>query len=144
MAPGYGVVGGSLPENGNIFEGDLTGMDEVALLQLTVLKCPTGYYGGGDSIAARCVKCPDYSTTKEQGSMTLADCSGRFWAAVGCMGWQQASDAEERIKVDTACLQDSGALPVVYACMCICYTSCRPRVRCHRTHAGGCPDTVCR
>jgi hypothetical protein len=51
-------------------------MDEGAILALSVLKCPTGYWGGGDTIAARCAKCPDGSTTKEAGSTTLAECSG--------------------------------------------------------------------
>lgn len=51
-------------------------MDEGAILALSVLKCPTGYWGGGDTIAARCAKCPEGSTTKEAGSTELAECSG--------------------------------------------------------------------
>lgn len=79
VTPGFGVVGGgSLPANGDIFQADLTGMNEMQILSLSVLKCPTGYYGGGESIGAQCSKCPEGSTTKQPGSTVLEDCSGEW------------------------------------------------------------------
>jgi len=79
VAPGYGVAGGSVA-NGDIFQADLSGLSEQQILDLTVLQCPTGYYGGGDSLTATCIKCPDGSTTKDPGSISVGQCDGKCLA----------------------------------------------------------------
>lgn len=66
----------SEPVNGDIFNATLPIYDEMALVSLDVLQCPTGYYGGGQSLGATCTKCPEGSTTKDPGSTTVEDCNG--------------------------------------------------------------------
>jgi hypothetical protein len=75
VAPGWGVAAAD-PVSGDIFGADLTAFDEMALVNLDVLQCPTGYYGGGQSLGATCTKCPGGSTTVEPGSSTVEDCNG--------------------------------------------------------------------
>lgn len=70
-----GVVGGR-PIGGDVFNSDLTGLSQQQIIDLTVLQCPIGYWGGGDTLAAQCTKCPDGATTKEPGSLTIDDCNG--------------------------------------------------------------------
>lgn len=75
VEPGWGVVAAN-PVNGDIFNATLPVLDEMALVSLDVLQCPTGYYGGGQSLGATCTKCPEGSTTKDPGSTTVQDCNG--------------------------------------------------------------------
>jgi hypothetical protein len=84
---GHGVVAASAPADGDIFAADLTGMTEMAILSMSVLQCPTGYWGGGDTLGAKCQRCPEGSSTKEPGSTSLADCDGKCYRSSESLTW---------------------------------------------------------
>jgi hypothetical protein len=76
VQPGCGVADSSANLT-DAFNPDTTGLDDTALAQLPTLECPMGYYGPGNATGAKCVACPDGSTTQQPGKTAVTDCNGK-------------------------------------------------------------------
>jgi hypothetical protein len=77
VEPGSGVainMNGATSED--IFAGDLSGLSEQQILSLSVLQCPTGFYGLGNSLGSTCAKCPGQTTTQGPGALDVSQCDG--------------------------------------------------------------------
>lgn len=90
VLPGYGLVSSvGNSSDGTGFLSDTSIYTDAQAAVMTVLECPLGYWGAGNSLRATCNKCPAGSTTEAPGSTKLDDCSGGLRCGTvwcGCAG----------------------------------------------------------
>jgi len=79
---GFGIVGGGNASTGGFvpcgdaFDPDVSGLGSAELAAFAVLECPLGYYNGEFSVGAKCLPCPEGSTTQAPGSTNITACNG--------------------------------------------------------------------
>jgi hypothetical protein len=90
VLPGYGAVSsaaGATTTDGSGYLNDTSALTPEQQASLTVLACPVGYYGPGNSLGAVCTKCPTGSTTPDVGATSSSQCSSeRARVHVCCVG----------------------------------------------------------